>query len=522
MRPTLVIWGSALAERRRAGSLRSLVAVAALLLLGTPIALVSIFFWSQGDLDVAAAASIVGVVLSGGCFLLVMAAWMGLLLNVLQQNHPGHARLVPGHRRRLRSALLHGLAVAVGLAGLVPGLCWVGVSWVAPAKSIDPMALPLALTGMAMFLAWLGPSMRWPQINLLWFAVPVLLAQLTPPLAVGGAALFQGYRQGGGALWWATTLAVAALSAGVLRTVVLGGGVHHRRIHARVPRMSQGLATQLSAETAWAQWGLSNVRLLDGLGGRWWLRRRLQARLTGARAQPSLGLALPPDLQVHGQLAARLPALLLLVLAAWLLGLSSEALPWFQGLRPAVLGGCVGSSLAAVQFARLRQAVQSSRGEQALLGLMPGTPRGAGLNRWLAWRLTRAGLALVAVHGVAALGAMALLGAAHGGWWTASLSALLLSLCAIPALWQDWSRTEPASRQAPVTTGLQLWLLLVAMALNLAAQFLQPDALPWLWGLQALAAVAWARWCWSRLGQWPSAWPVGHARAGRADAVAST
>lgn len=511
MKQTLLIWGSTLAERRGSGNLWGLSALVALLLLGLPLGMMTLVSWRDDSFRLGATLMVGGIALCGALFLLAFVAFMSVLLNVLRQNHPSHARLVPGHRNGLRRALVRGGAVAVVVSGLLPAVMLMLA--LHQGVSINPMTAPLFITGLVLWFLLLAPMTRWPQLTLLWIAGPMLLAQMAPQWPGGIAALVQAYQQGGAGLWWATTLATWGLTVLVLRTVVLGGGPGHRRIHARVPRLSNGLATQMTADAAWAQWGLTNTGLLDFLSGRGLFRQRLQASLASSPTRrPALALALPPELQPLGMLATRLPGLLLLSGAVALVSMANPASPWRQMLTPALLGATAANSLAALYYLRMRQQLLGGRGEQALLTLLPGAPQGAALNHWWARKLAATAIVLVSLHGLVCLGGLSLLGEAQGHWWTASLSALLLSLCALPSLWQDWSRAEPATRLAPARPGLMLWAVLAALALNLAVQFLWPTALPWLWLLQALGAAAWALWCWRRMTRWPAAWPVGHAQ----------
>jgi hypothetical protein len=510
MKQVRVIWGAALAERQQAGRVWVLWALLALLIVGLPLGFAGLTVSmanGRATWPVILGAGRAG--LGVGLFLLSLAGWVGFVVNAMRQNHPSHARLVPGHVRSLRRALLGGGLLAL-LATVVPTTLAVLLLPGLP----DDSRLRIAALIAAAAAAWpvfIALVMRWPQLNLLWIGGPLLLAQAGSLPAGVMEALAAGFVAGGALLWWATAAAAWGVAGALVRAVVLSGGPGHRRIHARVPRLSQTAITDMPADAAWAQWGLSHKGLIHVLTGRWLFSRRLQAGLA-TTARPSVALALAPELQPLGMLASRLPGLMLTALVALAVGLVDPSVPWRQALAPAVLGFCVAQSLAALQFLRMRQAVLAGRVDQALLRLLPGAPQTAGLNHWLARQLAASALTVVAAHGLVSLAALAWLGEAWGGWWMmTAMSALLVSLCAVPALWQDWARTKPAVRSQAAQPGRLLWALVGALGLNLALYALRPEALHAWWLLQALAAAGWAVWQWRHLAHWPCAWPVGHA-----------
>lgn len=510
MKRVRVIWGAALAERRQAGRVWSLWVLVGLLLLGVPVGFAVLLptGTEPGPQINALGKGTLGLCLS--LFLLSLAAWVGLVINAMRQNHPAHARLVPGHVRGLRRALVGGGALALlATAGpatlfalMLPGL----------PDHTRSMVAALVVTALAAWPVFIALVMRWPQLNLLWIALPLLLAQLAPQWGDGFDALAAGFVQGGALLWWAAALAAWGVAAMLIRAVVLSGGPGHRRIHARVPRLSQTAITEIPADAAWAQWGVSHQGLIHVLTGRWLFSRRLQAGLAAA-GRPPIALALAPELQPLGMLASRLPGLMLIALTALAVGLADPSAPWRQAVAPAVMGLCVGQSLVALHFLRMRQAVLAGRVDQALLRLLPGSPQAAGLNQWLARQLGASALVVIAAHGLVSLAALAWLGEGMSGFWMPlAVSALLVSLCGVPWLWQDWARAEPTARPGSARPGRLLWVWLAALGLNMAVHGLLPEALPAWWLAQVLAAAGWAVWQWRRLAQWPCAWPVGHAR----------
>jgi hypothetical protein len=179
-----------------------------------------------------------------------------------------------------------------------------------------------------------------------------------------------------------------------------------------------------------------------------------------------------------------------------------------DALASLTVGVVIGLLSPTMQIqARLHQ----SRREQALLMLLPGVPRGAVLNRRLAWQLT--GQFLLAW--AAELGLMALsLATAHALRPEVVRPILwdLCRLCAIGTLpmvvvqWQAWHRAGAPS----VLDALGPMLL---AALVVTAGWALPR-LGWLSlaGVAAVSLSATVAWCamrWVRMGREPSALPVG-------------
>ncbi|HEY9105065.1 MAG TPA: hypothetical protein VIN58_00190, partial [Roseateles sp.] len=278
MKRMRVMWGAALVERQQAGRVWVLWALLALLVVGLPLGFAGLMAaMANGHATWPAMLGAGCAGLGVGLFLLSLAGWVGLVVNAMRQNHPSHARLVPGHVRGLRRALLGGGLLAL-LATVVPATLAVLLLPGLP----DDSRLRIAALIAAAAAAWpvfIALVMRWPQLNLLWIGGPLLLAQTGSVPAGRMEALADGYVAGGALLWWATALAAWGVAAVLVRAVVLSGGPGHRRIHARVPKLSQAAITQVPADAAWAQWGLSHQGLIHVLTGRWLFSRRLQAGL---------------------------------------------------------------------------------------------------------------------------------------------------------------------------------------------------------------------------------------------------
>ncbi|HEY8977069.1 MAG TPA: hypothetical protein VIN75_22830, partial [Burkholderiaceae bacterium] len=157
-----------------------------------------------------------------GAGALVVAAWAMLVGNVLQQNHPTMARLVPGHVVRLRAALVAAWALLVLAAAAGPGFAF-GAPLVWACE-----------TGLA--LAVLTAALRWPVLWAIGLVAPFVAPRL---LATHEAdQLVEALH----ATWlredWLLTAVVLTAGALVMVGVVRSGGSRHRAGYA----MSRALA----------------------------------------------------------------------------------------------------------------------------------------------------------------------------------------------------------------------------------------------------------------------------------------
>jgi len=151
-----------------------------------------------------------GIVASSlvGVGALVVVGWAMLVGNVLRQNHPTMARLVPGHVVRLRAALLVAWAVVVLAAAAGPGF-----AFDAPLVWACETAVSLAV---------LTAALRWP---VLW-AIGLIGPFVAPRLLASHEAdrVFAALR----ATWlredWLLTAVVLTAGALVMVAVVRGGG----------------------------------------------------------------------------------------------------------------------------------------------------------------------------------------------------------------------------------------------------------------------------------------------------------
>jgi hypothetical protein len=231
-----------------------------------------------------------------------------------------------------------------------------------------------------------------------------------------------------------------------------------------------------------------------------------------------LALGLGPQAHWTTLVTGLAQGLLMLALACVVLAVLPVFPDWKlgQSLALGALMVLAGSGLTAVAQ-RLPAALWASRREQALLCLLPGVPRGASLNRWLAWRLAGTGLANLALLLVVVLVlgrfANATTDAIGGMVSEMALSMLVLDAPMVFLLWRDWARAQaPAGGAQGLTAGVMTFVgwLALAWAIWLDRHWYELAALTLLLTLP----LAW--WRWRVISRAPTAWPVG--RLGQASA----
>ena len=426
-------------------------------------------------------AAVVGMAGIGGVWILVVA-------NVLEQNHPTLARLMPGQRHALRCALVAALLALTACAGCAAGLAF--------------GSLPTGFAGVAVLLALCAVGVRWT-----WLWVPLNFA---PALA---AAAFDSSQRADSLAWLrglcaeapATAAAVVvAASAAFVASLIRSGGPRHERAHAQRERMrarAAGVKTAPSCALAghWSQRPYA-----------WWLERQL-AQPRPVMARLLLGLGPTGHWTMHA--AGVGAALVLGGIVAGIVALTplAPALPSLAaGASFGVISGLVLPPLQACLRMRAR------RGEQVLLVLLPGAPRGADLNRALALRFAaHFGLAWLAAATLV-LGALSLAEAVSPGLVDRSLGAwpqaALLGLLPLGlVLWSErWaSMSAVASWKTALVIGIGATLADLVVTLH--------DRGGWSYagigGLYAFVTVAIGAWRWRVLSAEPRAWPVGRQSA---------
>lgn len=414
---------------------------------------------------------------------LTLALWMMFVFNVLQQNHPLWARLVAGHVFALRRALYLG-AAAITLGAAVLAAC-AGSSWPVVALIAAPACAAIAC------------AMRWPLLWLLMVAVLVTLQWQIQLGLYGWLAL--AWRE----TPWALAAAVFAGTGLALRAAVFTGSSAHALAQSKlnaaaaVARGELPTAAQRQLSASW----FGPTRWMDWAYGTW-LRRELAQPTHALGGRLALGVG--PQAHWTGPAANALNVLLLCAVVSSLHWLIPERL---------VAASCTGMLVAVAMVGllvplQLPSALWATRREQALLTLLPGTPTGAALNRWLAMRLAALDVAVVLVLMVA----VALFGhfmpsdPRFDRFDEAVLGALIVGMLLTPTLWRDWSRARAPSGL------LQLGLISASvMAGAIAGVWVYALERPWyeLAPLTALAALPLGLWRWRRLRRLPAAWPVG-------------
>jgi len=481
-------------QRRNASGLWGIALVVALCFLAPVVLLVLGAFIAD---PYKSEAMHVGAVRSAwiGVAALLVAGWAVLVGSVLQQNHPTLARLVPEHPGQLRLALLVAWALASLAAAALPGFAF---------------DAPLAWAcGLAAVLALLAAFLRWPLLWLVAIASPFVVGWLTHRFS---AVEF------GDVLWgqWANhrvlvTGVVVLAGASVLVGVVRGGGERHiaahearRRLHKAVFSQQGGATALVCADRGWLRgWTMA------GRPYAWWMARLLARPASPVMARLLLGLgpATHWTSRVFQAFWFMATSTVLCGLASLFIGgdMLAYVLPW---LAFSVLTGLCTPALQAVP-----QLKQTQR-EQALLTLLPGVPRGARLNRWLAWQAS-------ATFVLAALCAVAV------AWWLNAIADAIRPGVAMTATggitfgvaaallpqvawqWRHWARLAGATgfqQTAPVVAPILLGAAVLALHVAAGVGYVAAGV--------ALAAVslAYCAWRWWRMGAEPTAFPVGRLR----------
>lgn len=420
----------------------------------------------------------------GGNLVMMIAAtfWGGLVLNLLVQNQPNAARLVPGHLARLRHVLVAGwlfssLLLTVGLMvmGSSPLHAWTIAAW-----------------GMAA----LGLLMRWPLGWTLLSVLPFLIVWLVHNGLLSEAAELLASRP---ALFVLMSLVLPPLP--LLR--VLGeGGDRHRSSYARAERWRQ-LARQGAGAGSWDGSSLPAPLRWFGLITRGPYRHQLQrlsARRDAASAHARLMLGLGPathwTAQVSGTLIFGMIFALVCLCGIWI------PVPFAEFLRAGSFGLTIGLMSALLgPLTGLGRGMVKTRQEQRLLVLLPGAPRGEALNRLLAlhWLLQFGLTWLLGV--VVAVAVVVVSGAAV----ELLLPFLLAYLLPIAMVWRDWARLPSNGQGSAQLVFCVIFSALLGYALHRA------DVMPiWLYGsLQLVSALALGLWRWRRQVAAPPALPVG-------------
>jgi hypothetical protein len=477
-------------QRRNAGDGLRGAALVGVLCFAAPIGLLA---WSLVCAPAQAAHMRQGAAASAwvGCGALLIAAWAMLVGNVLVQNKPALARLVPGHVVRLRGALLVAWTVMVLAAAAGPGFAF---------------DAPLAWAcGTAGALALFTAALRWPVLWLVAivapFAAPVLLSFVATDHLKAELA----------ASWarddWLFTAVVVTAGALVLVGVVRSGGRGHRAAYeaGRLVARSLGLGERVSAPAAVVP-AITGLRAVASRPYEWWLARSLARGDSPAKARLLMGLG--PSL--HWSL--RLGEILWIVVFGGiaLFVFVANTAPDVRGL---ILAWASFSVLLTLGMTSSQAAgrLRKTQREQALLMLLPGAPADAAASRWLSLQMTLQALLTMAVGMLLSWALAVAAEATSRGSMLHALGGIgpLYAVTLVPMLlllWRRWPRLPAASSFDHIPTLLvQVALAVVALLLHLGTG----ASYPAIGAGFAIVTFALCAWRWRRMADEPAALPVG-------------
>ena len=457
-----------------------------------PIAMLA---WSLFENPELAAAMRHGAAASAriGLVTLLIAWWAVVVANVLEQNHPTLARLVPHHAAQLRAALLAGAAGMVAFASLA-------------LRGLAPDSLACAVVA-AVVLAVLAASVRWPLLWILGCLVPYVTNGASPGVPDASDFVLRQWRE------QPFTIAMTGSAAAIVLLVALiqdGGRRHAANYAARSDRMRR-MQAAFRGEQSLRTHRRGSLACLLHSPYHAWLRYVLASPRGSARARTLLGLG--PAVHWTTLPIAFTVTTLGILAGVVLLELVALVFPALRGFVPVILS----SVSIGVMFGLMSPAMQmqsrlyQTHREQALLALLPGVPPRAALNRWLGWQLS----AQFVLAWVGALVLMALFSelARHLGRPAVDISyptsRALMALATLPLVtlqWRRWARLPaPTSLNAGGPALVGLALAAVAYTGQATGWFTLAEA-----GTAfALVALAWCALRWRRMGSEPSAFPVG-------------
>jgi len=416
----------------------------------------------------------------------LLMGWIVVVTNVLQQNQPTFARLVPGHVARLRSALLAAWALVILAAAAGPGF------------ALDAPLEWACLAGAAMALSTL--AIRWPMM---W--VPIVALPVSLPLWLFGND-HAGLRDALWSVWQRNDWLVAAIvvTAGALAPAAIV------REAGRGPRTSYGTGRALGRRFATSPrpgCAASQSHRMSSAYA-WWMGRLLARRDSPVASRLLLGFGPASHWTTRIREGAWFVAVgggicVLVVGPAAFLGRDLRGvLPWLS--FSLLTAACTPALQAAAQLYRTQR-------EQALLVLLPGVPRGARLSRWLAWRMSAlfVGSALFGFALVAALDALAealapgLVERSGAGDLTAAVAVAVLPQ--VGWQWRRWARLHGSSGVEFLPSLAPFALGGAALALHVWARF----GYLAMGVVFAAVALAYCAWRWWRMGGEPTAMPIG-------------
>jgi hypothetical protein len=479
-------------RRNRKGMLGFALIVALCLLPPVVVFMWSVFADPLMAPDLRRSAVVAG---RGAIAALSTAWWVVLVHNVLEQNHPTLAQVVPEHPRRLRAALLVTWALlVVALVGVVFG--GVGDALAGVAVSAPAFAL-------------LAASVRWPA---LWFGGVV--ASLAAGYALQAHAMPE-FERTALAAWHAQPMAIAAalvMASGLLLVAVIqSGGARHAAAYERRRDRLLRMEAASRGERVRGPGARSVVETLLARPYHHWMRHLLARPASSPRARALL--AFGPGAHWTGNVAALVATAAAIAAAVVLALLVAQLFPHVREFLPLSLA----STAIGTVFGLLGPAMQvqsrlhQTQREQALVALLPGVPPGVATSRWLSMQMTAQFLLSWAGAVVLMLTFNALASALlpHPFELTYASGCVYLVICTLPLVafqWRRWARLPtptPMSATGPVLLAMGLAAVAFAGALAHVATPVQSGI------AFTLGTVAWCAWRWRRMAAEPSALPVG-------------
>jgi hypothetical protein len=451
----------------------------------------------------------VGLGLAVLCVLLLMmvaGTWATTLGNVLEQNQPSAARLVPGHVRRLRLALAVGAALAIAVAvALLEGLL-ASLQLSAAGRAMEvtgAMLLPIATSLAALTVITTALVVRWPTLGYLAFLFPFgALFERGSWFAAAAVATVSLWRAMPGSASALFVLAALLLPGALLQS---GGAGHERGYALRRHARERFRLRALGLEPGVAQqdgWAAALFRFRISAYQRWFAR--LLARPSSPMGRLQLGLG------PTGHWTTLLASILNMTVMSAIV-LTGLAIFGPSDLPVDIAGGLsIGlMAMAATPMFQVRARFHQSRAEQGLLTLLPGMPRGAALARGLALHAT-----FEFVVGWIVLFAFTRLDVALLSGMDRQVSALVTSsgivaVAVLPMVALAWRRLDRLTAPSQAAIMGELLLLVVLSGAVFTVHRFAGVPLPAIGGAVALATAAWCAWRWRRMAGEPAPLPTG-------------
>ena len=435
-----------------------------------------------------------------GVLFLLLACWAVIVENLLRQNSPANARLVPHHPRLIRQSLLATWLALGLLTGAVTGVVY-GHGWLYGIVALLAMGV-IQLSFWVSFLGW-GLALGIMSLSLIPMLVEKTVVKEFPVRVINVHATHP--------LIPLLTYALLIIATLLLwycisRFGVGYGDARHRRIHERRARIFTQTQAMQSGQNPLRHQSQLVWRLnwLSWAPFRWWMRRLLrQAQPTAASVMARVRIGLGPNFHWTTQVVT----LTQFAAVIGVIGVIASVTVGLNGFRetlimsPALITGIMFQFLSIAQL----QSLQQSRREQSLLMLLPAMPRGGDLNRALAahWLIGFSALWVVFCSSVWA--AIQLLNTES---WSMGFAIAMMPVSLL--LLRDWSHWN--GRTGGATTGWTAFALAGALPTGGVCCWLLGyfELSPWpLMAVVATVTLVALRWRWIQLGSYPQAMPVG-------------